>query len=174
MPARMYSRYLRHMYLNNDLSSGRYQVGDAPVSLGDIALPTFCVGTSSDHVAPWRSVCKLHLFSTTEITFVLTNGGHNAGIVSEPGRPRRHYRWHVRRRGERYLSPDEWLNVAQNGQGSWWPAWVQWLGERSGAPVDAPPMGIPGNVSLGDAPGEYVRWRAVRDGVEEMPPPPAA
>jgi len=36
----------------------------------------------------------------------LTSGGHNAGVVSEPGHPRRHYRVAVEREGEPYVSPD--------------------------------------------------------------------
>jgi len=43
----------------------------------------FAVATEKDHVAPWRSVFKFHLLNDAEITFVLANGGHNAGITSD-------------------------------------------------------------------------------------------
>ncbi|HMO48245.1 MAG TPA: alpha/beta fold hydrolase [Rubrivivax sp.] len=158
MPAKMHSQYLRRLYLDNDLAAGRYPVKGRPVALGDIKLPVFCVGTTTDHVAPWRSVFKLHLFCQSEITFALTNGGHNAGIVSEPGRPRRRYQLHTRPAQGRYLSPDEWLETAQSHEGSWWPAWTAWLRERSSDPVSPPAIGAPGKglEALDDAPGVYV------------------
>ena len=94
MPYRMHSEYLRRLFLQNDLAEGRYRVGGKPIALSDIRVPVFCVGTASDHVAPWRSVYKLHLLTDTEITFVLAGGGHNTGIVSEPGGRNRGYRDH--------------------------------------------------------------------------------
>ena len=92
MPYRMHTEYLRRLFLDNDLAEGRYQVGGRKSALTDIRAPLFAVGTETDHVAPWRSVYKFHLLTDTEVTFVLTSGGHNAGIVSEPGHPHRHYR----------------------------------------------------------------------------------
>ncbi|MFT3761330.1 MAG: alpha/beta fold hydrolase [Pseudoxanthomonas sp.] len=159
MPAKMHSQYLRRLFLDDDLSEGRYPVGGRPVSLGSITLPTFCVGTETDHVAPWRSVYKLHTFSPAEITFLLTSGGHNAGIVSEPGRPNRRYRMRTRPAGgNHYLAPDEWFATTPAQEGSWWPAWIAWLRERSGAPVKPPRMGAPakGYPAGTDAPGRYV------------------
>lgn len=158
MPARMHSQYLRRLYLNNDLSAGRYPVDDRPVSLANLNLPIFCVGTVSDHVAPWQSVYKLHLLTPSEITFVLTTGGHNAGIISPPGHPRRQYQILTRSADSKQLSADQWRNSAPNHDGSWWPAWGTWLKERSGALQPPPGIGAPqcGYEVLGDAPGEYV------------------
>jgi polyhydroxyalkanoate synthase len=161
MPFRMLAEYLRHLFLENDLAEGRFIVGERPVALANLQLPTFAVGTETDHVAPWRSVYKLHLLSDTEITFVLTNGGHNAGVVSEPGHAGRRYRIATRPADDRYLDPDVWLTDAEAHEGSWWPAWTAWLAARSGAPVAPPALGSPaaGYAALCDAPGSYVRMR---------------
>jgi polyhydroxyalkanoate synthase len=154
----MHGQYLRRLFLNDDLSEGRYPVGGHPVSMSDIATPIFCVATTQDHVAPWRSVFKLHYLSPAPITFLLTTGGHNAGIVSEPGRARRHYQVMERPVGGNYVAPDAWLASAPRHDGSWWPQWQAWLQARSAAPVAPPVTGAPdsGYPVLGDAPGEYV------------------
>ncbi len=157
MPYCEHSEYLRRLFLDNDLAEGRFPAGGRPVALSDIRTPTFAVGTETDHVAPWRSVYKLHLVTDAEITFLLTSGGHNAGIVSEPGHPHRRYRVATRRHDDRFLDPDHWLTTATAKDGSWWPEWIAWLGARSGAAVAPPPMGAPGSYApLADAPGTYV------------------
>ena len=156
MPARMHSQYLRRLFLDDALSEGKYPVGERPVSLGDLTLPTFMVGTMTDHVAPWRSVHKLHYLSPAEITFVLTSGGHNAGIVNPPGHPRRHFQMLTRPANGNYLAPDNWLAAAPDVQGSWWPSWFEWLGARSGAQVKPPHMGSKKFPPLHDAPGQFV------------------
>ncbi|HUN97131.1 MAG TPA: alpha/beta fold hydrolase, partial [Bradyrhizobium sp.] len=159
MPFRMHSEYLRKMFLNNDLAEGRYQVDGRPIAVQDIRKPLFVVGTETDHVAPWRSVYKIHLLNDGDITFVLTSGGHNAGIVSEPGHPHRHFRIASRQHQNSYLAPEEWMSSMAPRDGSWWPQLVTWLDERSGAPVGPPPLSAPakGYAALGDAPGTYVR-----------------
>ena len=126
------------------------------MTLGDITLPTFMVGTVTDHVAPWRSVFKLQQLSPAEHTFVLTSGGHNAGIVSPPGNPRRHFQMLTRPAGGNYLPPDEWLAAAPDTPDSWWPAWLAWLKARSGTPVKPPRAGATAYPPVGDAPGTYV------------------
>jgi polyhydroxyalkanoate synthase len=156
MPARMHSQYLRRLFLNDDLSEGRYPVDGRPVALNDLEVPLFCVGTLGDHIAPWRSVYKLHYQCRAELTFVLTSGGHNAGIVSEPGHRGRNYQIGTRAAGAGYVAPDAWAAEAPRREGSWWPAWQAWLAQRSDAPVAPPPIGVPGEASFGAAPGTYV------------------
>jgi len=156
MPARMHAEYLRRFFLNNDLAEGQFEAGDRPVSIGDIHAPAFVVATRTDHVAPWRSVHKIHLLHNGELTFLLTAGGHNAGIVSPPGHPHRDYEIHTRPPGEAYLAPDAWRAAADKADGSWWPAWAAWLAARSSPGDRHPPAMAP---SLAPAPGTYVMER---------------
>ncbi len=158
MPYRMHSEYLRRLFLNDDLAEGRYYVGDKPVALTDIRAPIFAVGAEKDHVAPWKSVYKINLLSDTDVTFLLTSGGHNAGIISEPGHPRRHYRIATKREDEPYIAPEQWFATTKEQAGSWWPAWQAWLDRNSGEQVKLPGMGKAraGYAPLCDAPGTYV------------------
>jgi polyhydroxyalkanoate synthase len=158
LPYRMHSEYLHKLFLHNDLAEGRYEAAGRPVTLADIRVPLFAVSTVKDHVAPWRSVYKIHLLTDTDVTFVLTAGGHNAGIVSEPGHPRRSYQLASRKHGDRHVDPETWQAVTARQDGSWWPAWQAWLQRHSGGPVAARPVGAPdrGYPPLGDAPGTYV------------------
>ncbi len=161
MPYRMHSEYLRRLFLENELAGGRYRVDGRPVALGDIRCPVFAVGTETDHVAPWHSVYRARLLLDTELTFCLTNGGHNAGIVSEPGRPRRRHRLETIQPDQPYMDADTWMAATEPREGSWWPAWVDWLDERSGSPVPPPAMGCKeaGLPPLEAAPGTYVHMR---------------
>jgi polyhydroxyalkanoate synthase len=158
LPYRMHSQYLRDLLLNNDLAEGRCEVEGRPVTVSDIRAPVFAVSTVKDHVSPWRSVYKIHLLSDTDVTFLLTTGGHNAGIVSEPGHPRRSYQVATRKEGQRYVDPDTWAASTPHGQGSWWPEWQAWLARHSTERAAPPPMGAPklGYAPLYDAPGAYV------------------
>jgi polyhydroxyalkanoate synthase len=158
MPYRMHSEYLRKLFLNNELAEGQYVVGSRPITLTDIRVPIFTVATERDHVAPWRSVYKINLLADSDVTFVLTSGGHNAGIVSEPGHPRRHYQMSTRKEGETYIDPDHWQSMMPRHESSWWPAWQSWLETHSTGAVSPPAIGSPdqGYPPLVDAPGLYV------------------
>lgn len=161
MPYAMHSQYLRRLFLGDELAEGKYKVDGKPVTLAAIRAPFFVVGTERDHVAPWHSVHKIHGLTGAEITFVLTSGGHNAGIVSEPGHKGRRYRVLTREADAPSHDPQEWQLHAAQKPGSWWIEWGEWLGARSGEPVAPPPIGNSGRgyPSIGDAPGLYVLER---------------
>jgi polyhydroxyalkanoate synthase len=158
MPCRMHSEYLRRLYLNNDLAEGRFEVDGKPVSLRDIHVPLFAVSTIADHVAPWRSVSKIQMLTGADVTFVLSNGGHNAGIVNPPGHPNRHHQIATHKETESYVDLDAWLASAVHHEGSWWPCWLDWLERLSGTKSAPPPMGgiATAYAPLCDAPGTYV------------------
>lgn len=153
MPYRMHSEYLRTLFLHNDLAAGRYLVDGRAISLTDIHLPIFAVGTQTDHVAPWHSVFKIHHLARGPITFLLTSGGHNAGIISPPGHPHRSYQIAEHTFKDVFIDATSWQNTAPAHQGSWWTAWEAWLAEHAGPQTSAPPnMGQ----ALCEAPGSYV------------------
>ena len=152
MPRRMHSEYLRSLFLNNDLAAGHFSVGGRPIAMRDIRVPIFALGTAKDHVAPWHSVYKITLLARTDITFCLASGGHNAGVVSEPGHKGRSYRVLAMPGTESYVDPDAYMERARLSEGSWWPEWQRFLSDRSAARVATPAMAP----SLCDAPGTYV------------------
>jgi polyhydroxyalkanoate synthase len=161
LPYRMHSEYLRRLYLRNELSEGRYKVGGNVISLGDVRLPLFVVGTRKDHIAPWQSVFEIHALAGGDVTFVLTSGGHNAGVVSEPGHRGRVYQIADKAADAPYVGPETWREEVAEREGSWWPEWHTWLCEHSAGESGPPTMGVPdqGYKPLADAPGRYVLQR---------------
>lgn len=158
LPYRMHSEYLRKLFLHNDLAEGRYLVEGRSISLSDIHVPMFVVGTIRDHVAPWKSTYKIHYEADADVTFVLASGGHNAGIVAPPSEHGHFYQVRTKLADAPYLGPDEWQNTTPRHEGSWWPEWLQWLRSQSGELGDPPDMAGPGeSQELPDAPGDYVR-----------------
>ena len=159
MPYRMHTEYLQRLYIDNELASGRFMVEGRPAALQNIRVPMFTVGTERDHVAPWRSVYKIHQLCDTDITFVLSSGGHNAGIVSEPGRPKRRFSTALKKAADPYIGPDEWVATATQKQGSWWVDWATWLvGHSQTQRIQPPSLGATerGYPPLDAAPGTYV------------------
>ena len=103
----------------------------------------------------WRSTYKIHRLAETEVTYLLTTGGHNAGIVSEPDHRARSFQVATAAADASHIDPDTWLTTAPRKNGSWWPEWSAWLKARSGAPV-SPPAFPATDSRLAAAPGRYV------------------
>jgi polyhydroxyalkanoate synthase len=165
MPYRQHSEYLRELYRDNDLAQGRYHVDGRPVALRDISVPVFLLGTVKDTVAPWHSVFKLHLLTRSDITFCLSSGGHNVGVVNPPtaadphgASVHRSYQLASAKASDNYVDPDTWQARAPRFDGSWWPAWEAWLSAQSSDQGKPPGMGNnkAGYAPVGDAPGQYV------------------
>ena len=158
MPARMHSEYLRGLFLENRLTAGRFAVEGRVIALKDISAPMFVIATETDHIAPWRSVYKTRLFTDCELTFVLTKGGHNGGIISEPGHRGRDFRVALRDAGALYEDPDTWIAKQREIPGSWWPEYSKWLRRKSKRQQAPPETGnaAAGYPALCRAPGTYI------------------
>lgn len=156
IPFRLHSECLRNLFLNNELVQGHYKIDNKRVALTDINVPIFVASTLKDHISPWHSVYKIHLFTNTDITFVLTTGGHNAGIVSEPGHKNRYFQILLHEKDKAYLSPDRWLQEAPTYEGSWWVSWHEWLRNHSGEKISATRIYHNDKYYICDAPGTYV------------------
>jgi polyhydroxyalkanoate synthase len=162
MPYRQHSEYLRRLYLRNDVAEGRYVIDGRPIALSDIRAPIFALGTQRDTVSPWHSVYKINLLTDTEVTFCLSSGGHNVGVVNppEPTGPavKRSYQIATRAADAHFVDPETWAASVPSHQGSWWPAWAAWIGRHGGKRVAPPAMGRAnaGYPALEDAPGQYV------------------
>ena len=157
MPAAMHSFYLRKMYQQNLLAKpGGVTLADTPIDLSRIKIPTFILSTREDHIAPWKSTyAATHLYSGP-IKFVMSAAGHMAGVISAPGSKYGHWT-----NDNLPASPDEWFSGATSHQGSWWPVWDEWITRLD---PDRIPAREPGGGKLSiveDAPGSYVRVRAV-------------
>ena len=164
LPARMHSQYLRRLYLSNDLAEGRYVARGQTVSLADIKVPMFVVATERDHVSPWKTVYKVCRLVNAPVTFLLTSGGHNVGIVNPPEGPAAHpqasYRMASHAPGKSPADAEAWAQAAAPAPGSWWPAWHQWLHRHSSGTRAA--NAVKGLVERGEpvlAPGTYVHQR---------------
>jgi len=154
MPATMHSQYLRQLFLKNELAKGRYKVDGRAVALTDIRVPIFCLATQSDHVSPWQSVYRLLLLTDTDVTFALTNGGHNGGVLSYPEHPDRHIRMLHKNEGDPHITAQAWFAQTDPVDGSWWPVWTRWLAQRNVAGTS--PRYCRSPTGLGPAPGTYV------------------
>jgi polyhydroxyalkanoate synthase len=157
MPAAMHSFYLRKMYHENLLAKpGGVSLAGTPINLAKITTPSFILSTKEDHIAPWKSTyAATHLYDAP-IKFVLSASGHMAGVISAPGSKYGHWT-----NDNLPSSPDEWFAGATAHKGSWWPVWDEWITGFDSKRVPARQPGAGGLKIMEDAPGSYVRVRAV-------------
>jgi polyhydroxyalkanoate synthase len=158
MPARMHSFYLRHMYQQNLLAKpGGITLDGEALDLGRIKVPAYFLSTREDHIAPWRSTYRGTQLLGGERRFVLAASGHIAGVVNPPESGK--YNHWVN--DALPLSPQDWLDGATELAGSWWSDWNRWVTAKAPAQVAARIPGAGKLEALEDAPGKYVRVKAV-------------
>jgi len=158
MPYAMHSFYLHEFYQNNRLvEPGGITLCDTPIDLRRIRQPVYLLSTRDDHIAPWKSTFAATRLCKGEKTFVLAGSGHIAGVINPPTADKYGY-W---TNEELPPDPEAWFEGASYHKGSWWPHWVGWNAPKSGEKV---PARVPGDGALAvieDAPGSYVKVRAV-------------
>lgn len=158
MPYVMHSYYLRNMYQKNLLvQPGGITIKGVPIDLGTIRAPCYFLSTKEDHLAPWTSTYQGSLCLGGPVRFVLGGSGHIAGVINPPTSAKYGY-W---TNAKRPALAEEWLATAQMHEGSWWSDWQAWLAGKSGPKVKARVPGEGDLPALEDAPGSYVRMRAV-------------
>jgi polyhydroxyalkanoate synthase subunit PhaC len=154
LPAAMHSFYLRALYEQNLLAKGDLVLAGQPLSLTDVKCDTYLVGAVNDHIVPWMSSYKATALLGGNVRYVLSSGGHIAGIVNPPS-PKAWYQ--VGERHHHQQQASEWRETAERRAGSWWEDWTAWSDSRAGQLIKPPPMGSERYPALGPAPGDYVR-----------------
>ena len=152
MPAAMHSFYLRSLYLRNQLARGELELAGQQLSLSSIKSDTYIVGAINDHIVPWQASYESTRLLGGNVRYVLSSGGHIAGIVNPPS-PKSWFEV----ADQNHATAETWRTAAKRHDNSWWEDWASWAGQRAG-PVGPPPtMGSERHPPLGEAPGEYVR-----------------
>ncbi|MET0765848.1 MAG: alpha/beta fold hydrolase [Blastococcus sp.] len=154
MPAAMHAFYLRNFYVENKLAAGTLEIAGKSIDLSAIKAPTYVVSAINDHIVPWESSYKTIGLVSGPVRFVLSSGGHIAGIVNPPG-PKAWYQV-APTDGALPASADAWRAGAERRTGSWWEDWAAWSDEHSGPMQDPPSMGSERHPVQGDGPGTYV------------------
>ena len=156
MAAANHAFYLREFYNENKLAKGEMTLAGVKLDLKKVKLPVFELATKEDHIAPAKSVFIGSKLLGGPVEFVLAGSGHIAGVVNPPDKMKYQY-WTANKAAADTL--DEWVRMAKEHPGSWWPYWVEWLTKYSGdwtAPRE------PGE-NLGvieDAPGTFARTKS--------------
>ena len=154
MPAANHRFYLRHCYLQNDLTKGRMVIEGKTINLKNVKIPDLrtrhqggphrarALGLHRSKVfgGPVRYVCRAPAISRASSTPPTSRS-----ISTGPGQPEGAFA--------------DWLAAAKETPGSWWPDWIAWVTAQAPKKVPAREPGSGRLKPLGDAPGEYVKVR---------------
>ncbi len=156
MPAANHRFYLRHCYLQNDLTNDRMVIEGKPISLRKVTIPIYDLAAREDHIAPARSVFNGSKFFGGPVRYVMAGSGHIAGVVNPADKPKYQF-WSG---GPPEGAFEDWVAKATMTPGSWWPDWAAWVKSQAPEEVPAREVGAGKLAPICDAPGEYVRMKA--------------
>jgi polyhydroxyalkanoate synthase subunit PhaC len=138
---------------NSLTEPGRATMLGTPVDLSAVDVDAYVTAGIADHLCPWQACYRTTQLLGGDTRFVLSTNGHIASLVNPPGNPKSTFQVAP----ETPADPEKWLASAHKEKGSWWPDFMEWLGERAGEQVPAPTtLGSAELPVLGDAPGTYV------------------
>ncbi|HET9025678.1 MAG TPA: class I poly(R)-hydroxyalkanoic acid synthase [Burkholderiaceae bacterium] len=165
LPGRMYTWYLRNMYLENNLRvPGKLVCCGQRIDLNTIKVPTYVFAAREDHIVPWKAAYASARLMPGDgkaggVRYVLGASGHIAGSINPASKNKRSY-WIG---GDDTLpaNSEAWLHDAIEHPGSWWVDWSRWLAQYGGPMKPAPKQY--GNAKykvIEPAPGRYVKEKA--------------
>jgi poly(3-hydroxyalkanoate) synthetase len=159
MPAALHRDFVEQGLENSLIDPGALEVLGTPLDLGKITVDTYVIAGIGDHLIPWQSAYRTtQLLGSEHARFVLSTSGHIAAMVNPPGNEKANFK----AAEENPKRPKQWLEASETVEGSWWPDWTDWLGERSGDERPAPDaLGSKRHPAQEDAPGTYVLAAAV-------------
>ena len=168
MPAANHAFYLREFYHENKLSKGEMVLGGERLEIKNVDIPIYELATREDHIAPAESVYKGARMFSGPVRFVLAGSGHIAGVVNPPAKKKYQHWTGKKPSSKKHPAPplQDWLEMAKENEGSWWPDWSEWLSEQSGEKIPPRVAGSGKLAPIEDAPGSYVTSRKPGDPTE--------
>lgn len=145
--------YLREFFGENRLAKGQATLAGTTLDLKKVKLPIYELATKEDHIAPARSVFIGSKLFGGSVEFVLAGSGHIAGVINPPGKVKYQF-WTAPGTGADTI--EQWISMATEHPGSWWPHWTEWLAQYSGGWTAPREPGVKLGV-IEDAPGSYVK-----------------
>ncbi|NEM08572.1 PHA/PHB synthase family protein [Geodermatophilus normandii] len=153
MTAGLHRDFIEVAVGNSLTEPGKATMLGTPVDLSAVDVDAYVTAGIADHICPWQACYRTTRMLGGDTRFVLSTNGHIASLVNPPGNPKSTFQVAP----ETPEDPEKWLASAHKEKGSWWPDFMEWLGERAGEEVPAPQtLGSAELPVLGDAPGTYV------------------
>ena len=158
--AALHSFVLRDLYLDNKMiKKSQLSFDGVKIDLSKVTTPCYVVAALQDHIAKWKGSYQATQVLSGDVTFVLGESGHIAGIINPPTGKYGFYT-----HDEYPANPDDWFDNATKQDRSWWLHWAEWVEQYDAGKVDGRQPGVDHAgkpwTTLCDAPGKYVLVQA--------------